>query len=326
MTGAIVSGFDESTANGYDVSGTNTSIVSRHFVVDVFTVPITLPIVFRLESVSGSDAFSHFRSWMMDSTHLWSQEAVQVRVPGVVRNITMFALSSDEIGLTWQAPLFNGGSAVLKYLIEWDFSAEFVHQGQSSHSVVITQPHMASLNDLIYAHIDTHSAGTCIYARVSAFNLIGYGEKLIGQAYNSTSSCIVPAHQAPYMVSMPVAAVSVIGVSNRLEISWLQPVVDQYGFSSASRALSSYEIDASPNADFNNYSSASFLMVDSVGAAEDCSVSCTRTLGIDIQNVTLSIDNYVPLNGGSFSLVYSGKYGRTIYVSMQQGSANVQVQ
>jgi hypothetical protein len=35
-------------------------------------------------------------------------------------NVTIFVVSRSELGVKWDPPLFDGGKAITKYLLEWD--------------------------------------------------------------------------------------------------------------------------------------------------------------------------------------------------------------
>ena len=126
-------------------------------------------------------------------------------------------------------------------------------------------------------------------------------------------------------------------VANRLDLTWMQPTRDQYGFNTETvsphtpnRAVA-YTVQWSSTADFSDLSSSptsgqyNIPAIVGDGVNMSCHVGCGHTIGQEIQNVTVASSNGYPLTSGTFSLLYVGPQNLRVYLLVAQGSPRVRV-
>ena len=107
-----------------------------------------------------------------------------LRPPGEPQHVTLIVTSGVGLLVSWEAPTTelvvfggDGGSAIEEYLVEWDTSAKF---DSPSRRAVVTMPSALSYliggRNLMTGEESTNlEPGVTYYARVSAFNVQGYG-------------------------------------------------------------------------------------------------------------------------------------------------------
>lgn len=255
-------------------------------------------------------------------------------------NVTVSLVSATELGVSWLAPVYSGGTVVTKYLVEWDVSPYFTHVNQSTNHAVVTgttaETNTTSSSNIRYIYQITELTDTPVYVRVSAFNgassatavgLSGYSKASTGTPISSVSTTSyllcntmpihcssTPAAQLLYTAVAPMVNISSQQVASRLDITWTQPLVNQLGFNTQTilphtpSPAYAYEIDISTQQNFNTLVSYNLPMYINDGMLESCNMGCAKTIGEAIQNVTVSSGNGEPLNGGDFSLLYIGMY------------------
>ena len=135
----------------------------------------------------------------------------------------------------------------------------------------------------------------------------------------------------------PPALSPLLQVANRLDLTWMQPTRDQYGFNTETvsphtpnRAVA-YTVQWSSTADFSDLSSSptsgqyNIPAIVGDGVNMSCHVGCGHTIGQEIQNVTVASSNGYPLTSGTFSLLYVGPQNLRVYLLVAQGSPRVRV-
>ena len=113
--------------------------------------------------------------------------------PSGPANVQLSVVSRTELGVSWDPPVHDGGSEVLKYLVEWDETYRFDNSRVSttnSYSNIVDGPLVRSQvvdsANLSY-QIKGLEEGTQYYVRVSAYNSEGYSD-----AISATPASAVP--------------------------------------------------------------------------------------------------------------------------------------
>ena len=272
--------------------------------------------------------------------------------PSAPESVVVTVVSSTELGVTWQAPLYSGGLPVAKYLVEWDVSPYFLRVNTSSFHAVVNASTAATMNSTYatelglpvkYTYQITALSQLATFVRVSAFNGMsgygGYSKAITGVPLNSTDKCntmpihcnSTPATQVLYLPVTPTVALSALEVSNRLDITWTQPLVDMYGFNTETilphtpSAASAYRVQYATQKDFSDATTYDIPMIIGDGLNESCHTGCTKTIGVEIQNITVASGSGEVLNGGTFSLLYLGPQSQVLFVTVQEGSSTVRL-
>ena len=90
--------------------------------------------------------------------------------PSPPYNITIFALSSEQLRVTWYAPISNGGAPISEYMVQWDVSSSFQNVVTTGNSRVLA---VTPGDGPVYCYtinITPTSANVGRFARVSAYN------------------------------------------------------------------------------------------------------------------------------------------------------------
>ena len=144
-----------------------------------------------------------------DGTGLYATSAAvtPATVPNAPTNVTVAAGASQQLSISWTAPVVNGGDALTDYVIE---TSPNVNTGPWT---VVT--HSPSTNTTITATGLTN--GTPYFARVAAKNTVGTG----ATAVSSVSA-------TPITTTVPGPPTNVTGVpgDGQIAISWTAPLSD----------------------------------------------------------------------------------------------------
>ena len=152
--------------------------------------------------------------------------------PSGPENVKLFVVSRTELGVTWEAPLFDGGKAISKYLIEWDTdksmsSAISSPSNPYSNSVdgPLVRSEVVSSEERKY-RIAGLNEGQKYYVRVSAYG-DGYSP-----AISSEPPYAIPAGVLPgFLTSVSLTVATDSGTADRLRLAWSAPESDVNGFS-----------------------------------------------------------------------------------------------
>jgi len=274
--------------------------------------------------------------------------------PSEPQDVVVTAVSNSELGVRWNAPLYDGGSPVSKYLIEWDMNPHFVRSvNATKYSQVVSVEDALHVDQSIasysYQIVGLNFTTDDIFVRVSAYNGDNTTTNFIGgysiavparplDNFRRASCATFPNHcsikcadQLLYKPVDPTVVLSTQDVANRLEISWQQPTRDSYGHVTSTDTPHSpnmadyYEVEWSTDADFSNSNSYKFTMIEADNVSVSCHSQCYYILGEEVQNVTVTSENGYPLDGGDFALVYVGPQSRKIRVVVSDGSSTVYI-
>ncbi len=153
-------------ATGGTMTGSTSIIVSKtvedcHIPRDYVTPSAPMCDTFNIRVSSFNGFFWSEYSERLYSNGLFGQP------PSEPRNVKMQVLSDTNALVTWQPPLHDGGSKVIRYSIQWDTDLQF--DGKSSI--------VASNDEDEYSYVISGlQAGTEYFVRVIAYNLNGFGE------------------------------------------------------------------------------------------------------------------------------------------------------
>jgi len=226
--------------------------------------------------------------------------------PTAPENVTLTVVSKTELGVLWNAPLYDGGNAVTKFLVEWDVSPYFMRSNSSAYEEVISASKAASVGSVAgvfsYGYQIRGLPQLQIYVRVSAFNGIGYSFATPAWPINSTSCSLMPIHcaatpaeQLLYLPINPYVQLSYMQVANRLEVSWAQPAYDVNGFDTSGHAPANlatfYRIQWSTHNTFANSTIFDVRMLEGDNSAVSCFDNCSYSIGVEVQNITIASGN-----------------------------------
>jgi hypothetical protein len=177
-----------------------------------------------------------------------------------------------------------------------------------------------------------------VYVRVSAINSKGQSFATHAWPINDTMCDTMPVHcgvtpvdQLLFVPISPYVQLSYQEVANRLEVSWQQPTHDQFGFITTTNGAHTpsmathYRVEWSTKADFQNSTWYDIRMLKEDNVAVDCFENCSRTIGEEVQRVSVASGNGEVFDGGEFALVYVGKHTNHILLQARHGSADVSV-
>jgi hypothetical protein len=329
----LVNKADQSSLNQYDAYSSNQySIAYRITFIDAGHYPTQN----LLTAVDNSAAtVTRVRAGAKSNSN--KVQMIQT-TPSVPVNVLVSAVSKSELGVRWNAPTFTGGATITKFLIEWDTRPDFGHaSGLSSISFsdvvdVATSKVVNAANEILYFTYKVQNLEAVpTYVRVSAFNVNGYGPPGQGWPVNASSCDTMPTHcsitpvdQLPYLPITPSVALSSQQVANRLEVSWLEPAIDRFGFITSNIPPTKYNVQWATDSNFTDAQSYGVTMVEQNNQAVSCKVNaCSVTLGNEVQKITVASTNGYPLDGGAFIVLYIGKQAKNAYVLARKGSTSI---
>lgn len=144
-----------------------------------------------------------------DGTGLYATSAAvtPATVPNAPTNVTVAAGASQQLVISWTAPVVDGGDGLTDYVIE---TSPNVNTGPWT---VVT--HSPSINTTITATGLTN--GTPYFARVAAKNTVGTG-----------ATAVSSASATPFTTTVPGPPTNVTGVpgDGQIAISWTAPLSD----------------------------------------------------------------------------------------------------
>jgi len=95
------------------------------------------------------------------------------RPPAEVLRAQVTPLAADQVGVSWQAPVYDGGASIVHYKVQWDVSASFDLQSSFSGSdVVLVGEHEGESFDYVVTGL---SSSKDYFVSVVAYNARGYG-------------------------------------------------------------------------------------------------------------------------------------------------------
>ena len=333
----LVDRFDQSVSDLFDETSTEDYLVSFKVTflsagfgaeVGTLTVNSASSSITVNATVAGSAADANFIT-------------TTASAPSAPENVIVSVVSDSELGVRWNAPTFDGGLPITKFLIEWDYDPYFTKTSGHSYSQVITTEDAWNYIPVLanYSFQITGLSQLPTYVRVSAFNLDetsslgGYSVATAGFPINSTDCNTMPVHcsatpakQVLYLPIDPYVQLSYQEVANRLEVSWQQPTHDQFGFRTRTVSphtpdtATAYRLQWSTKADFDNSTFYNVQMVEDDNTVVTCANNCSITIGEEVQNVTVASGNGFDLDGGSFMLLYVGKQTRNTFLVVREES------
>jgi hypothetical protein len=195
-----------------------------------------------------------------------------------------------------------------------------------------------------------------VYVRVSAVNEEGfYSFAKHAWPLNATACDTMPTHcgltptaQILHVVESVHVDVTDSEVANRLDIEWVEPLKDQYGFSSATytadtartdgdttatdpKFATTMRIEWATDSTFTNPVTYNKPMIQpgTDGDALKCSSQskCVDEIGTDVQNISLVSNNgeAITATDGNFAIAYVGKHSTNVNVVVKHGSVSITV-
>jgi hypothetical protein len=139
------------------------------------------------------------------------------QLPTAPTNVQVGVTSGSKLTVSFAAPASNGGDTVTKYKIEWDKSTSF--------SSLLALPHRGEIEvfatqNMSYT-INSLSAGSVYYVRVSAANIVGYGS-----VQTSSPTFAVMYNQVP---GIPTASTAVAYNKTTVRVDWSPPFIPAHG-------------------------------------------------------------------------------------------------
>lgn len=267
-------------------------------------------------------------------------------------NVTLYVVSRSELGVTWEPPLFDGGKAISKYLVEWD-SDKYMTSGIASPSNpygnTVDGPLVRSevVSSETQFRITGLDEGQRYFVRVSAYG-DGYSN-----AISSTPPFAIPTGTLPgYLTDVSLSVASDSSTADRLRLAWSSPEEDVNGFSvlpngcdgggsppSDPDALESYRVRWDTHPSFSNAKVYDIPAVSGDGFHNQCCPSesndegvCSIELGAEVQTVSIkypgsSVSSDGELfDSGGVRVVYIGSQSKSVkVVTPSPGSTDVEI-
>jgi hypothetical protein len=330
----LVSSEDQSST--YDATSSLTYQVSYRITFVDAGFPSSSYNIETLTTVTGASVVTVNQGTNPTSNYITTLQST----PSAPESVTISVVSNTELGVSWLAPKYNGGQTVTKFLVEWDYSQYFTRVNGSSYHAVVNSSAVATTNatsnSVRYIYQITGLNTSATYVRVSAFNGLstmygGYSKAATGTPVNSTALCntmpilcsSLPASQILYLPVLPYVDISASQVANRLDINFTQPKVDAFGFNTQTVlphtpiVASAYRIEYSAMKNFKNFKQLDITMILGDGLNESCHAGCSKTIGTEIQNVTIASGSEETIDGGSFALLYLGSQSQVSFVTLK---------
>ena len=274
----------------------------------------------------------------------------RVTRPSGPTNVTLYVVSRTELGVTWDPPVYDGGKAISKYLVEWD-SDKYMTGGIVSpsnpyenkvdgplvHSEVVwgkTQYRITGLTE-----------GQKYYVRVSAYG-DGYSKAISTNPQYAMPSIMLPG----YLTDISLSIATDTETADRLRIAWSAAEVDVNGFSvlpngcpggktppSTPDAIEAYRVQWDTHPSFSNAKSIDISAVNGDGNQNHCCPSgasgvCHVELGAEVQTVSIAHPaSTLPPNeelfeSGSVRIAYVGSQSKSIKIETpSHGSTEVRL-
>ena len=279
---------------------------------------------------------------VVSAQHAYSTQPTNpaLRAPSQPVNVQLTIISNEKLGVRWDAPIYDGGSAVLGYRVEWDTEYNF----RPSHvnvDVLDSVSLQSSYNNVTentptwtyqYAIDGLGGLGDMpYYVRVSAYNDQGFGASMATSPANA-----VPSPQVAYKPDSVVFQWSQNLIPDQLDVTWQAPTYDEFSFeaSDGGTEITHYRIEWDTDMSFANREAASsedeeveyvhgkydWPALNSDGSRLACVSGCTWAVGSEVWTVRLSTNGNSITQGG-FKIVYNGVTGSTCFDSNSAASA-----
>ncbi|KAL7541113.1 LOW QUALITY PROTEIN: hypothetical protein ACHAXR_012985 [Thalassiosira sp. AJA248-18] len=293
---------------------------------------------------------SAFWQWNTDGA---SPRKIKPRVtrPSGPTNVTLYVVSRTELGVTWEPPVFDGGKAISKYLVEWD-TDKYMTSGIASPS----NPYANSVDgplvrsEVVSGETEFRIAGLeegqKYYVRVSAYG-DGYSH-----AISSDPPYEIPAGMLPgFLTDVSLAVASDSETADRLRLAWSAPEFDANGFSvlpsgcaggasppSSPDAMEAYRVMWDTHPSLSNAQVYDIPAVNGDGSPQQCCPSgsndgvCHIELGAEVQSISIRYpQSSIPSGGdlfdsGAVRIAYVGSQSKSMKVfTPAHGSMEVRI-
>lgn len=259
--------------------------------------------------------------------------------PSGPANVQLSVVSRTELGVSWDPPVHDGGSEVLKYLVEWDETYRFDNSRVSttnSYSNIVDGPLVRSQvvdsANLSY-QIKGLEEGTQYYVRVSAYNSEGYSD-----AISATPASAVPIKVPLHIATSVDLSISASEVPDRLDLHWSLPTHDERGFVTeldacgtytghTPDAASLYRIRWDTHPSMSSPTEYDARMITGDGSPTLCCPgdACSLEIGAEVQTIAIEpvAEDSSSITAGSFKVVYVGPQSRPITVKQPTPGSTV---
>ncbi|KAL3797523.1 hypothetical protein HJC23_009887 [Cyclotella cryptica] len=289
-------------------------------------------------------------TWPWNANNAGAPPKIKPKVirPSGPTNVTLFVVSRTELGVTWGPPLYDGGKAISKYLVEWD-TDKYMTSGIASPSNPyengVDGPLVRSevVWDKTEFRITGLIEGQKYYVRVSAYG-DGYSH-----AISTNPLYAIPSGTPPgYLTDVSLSIALGTGTADRLRLAWSAAEFDVNGFSvlpkgcaggetppSSPDAVEAYRVRWDTHPSLSNPKTYDIPAVSGDGVREHCCPSgpsgvCQIELGAEIQTVSVTYPmSSVPFDeelfdSGSIRIAYVGSQSKSIKaLTPAQGSSQM---
>eukprot|EP00956_Cyclotella_meneghiniana_P022416 scaffold42451_cov66-Cyclotella_meneghiniana.AAC.3 len=303
-----------------------------------------------LQSVSLPNATS---SWPWNVNDATPQKIrPKITRPSGPTNVNLYVVSRTELGVAWDPPLFDGGKAISKYLVEWD-SDKYMTSGIASPSNPYDNNVDGPLvrSEVVWGKTDFRITGLIegqkYYVRVSAYG-DGYSN-----AISTSPPYAIPSVTLPgYLTDVSLSIATDTDTADRLRLAWSAAEVDVNGFSvlpngcvggasptppSSPDPIEAYRVQWDTHPSFSNAITYDIPAVSGDGVRNHCCPSgstgvCHVELGAEAQtvsimhpasSVSLSDDLF---DSGGIRIAYVGSQSKSIKIETpSHGSTEIRI-
>ena len=283
--------------------------------------------------ISGSSA------WPWNGNDVPPQK-IKPRVtrPSGPTNVTLYVVSRTELGVTWDPPIYDGGKAISKYLVEWDndkYMTGGIVSPSNPYENNVDGPLVRS--EVVWGktqyRITGLTEGQKYYVRVSAYG-DGYSKAISTNPQYAIPSIMLPG----YLTDVSLSIATDTETADRLRIAWSAAEVDVNGFSvlpngcpggesppSSPDAIDAYRVQWDTHPSFSNAKTIDIPAVSGDGNRNHCCPSgasgvCHVELGAEVQTVSIAHpDSTLPssedlFDSGSIRIAYVGSQSKSIKI------------
>ena len=271
----------------------------------------------------------------------------KVTRPSGPANVTLFVVSRSELGVKWDPPLFDGGKAITKYLVEWDTDKSMTSgivspsNHYNSDDGPLVRSEVVPVSEETKFRITGLDEGQKYYVRVSAYSE-GYSNAVSSQPPQAIPTGMLPGF-------LTDVSLTVTDTADRLHLAWSASEFDVNGFDvlpigcdggptppTAPDEITAYRVIWDKNPSFSNAKTYDLPAVVGDGSPKICCPSdvndegtCAIDIGAEVQSISIMYPQSTTPSGenlfdaGAVRIAYVGSQSKSIVVVPPQHGSKV---